>query len=140
MLCVIKYTFERNGDLMKKKMIILGLVTIASFVLGAAPVMADTAPAAAPVKFTDEQIKLAQLNWNAYVEMTKAKTPELAYAFAGQITTVNPDSVIGKAAIINHFSPSWGNIPATAVQSGIPFTNNPYFDYYPNYYCTYQYR
>ena len=123
---------------MKKKMLILGLLTIVSFVLGAAPVMADTTPA--PVKFSDEQIKLAQLNWNAYVEMTKAKSPELAYAFAGQITTVNPDSVIGKAAIVNHFTPSWGNIPATAVMSPVPFTNNPYFDIYPNYYCTYQYR
>ena len=123
---------------MKKKMLILGLLTIVSFVLAAAPVMADTTPA--PVKFSDEQIKLAQLNWNAYVEMTKAKSPELAYAFAGQITTVNPDSVIGKAAIINHFSRAWGNTPAPALQSNIPFTNNPYFDVFPYYYCTYQYR
>ncbi|MBO4904115.1 MAG: hypothetical protein J5367_02725 [Lachnospiraceae bacterium] len=123
---------------MKKKMLMLGLLTVVSFILGAAPVMADTNTA---VKFSDEQVKLAQLNWNAYVEMTKAKTPELAYAFAGQITTVNPDSVIGKAALIHHFSPAW---PTPAADVQLPyfaaFTNNPYFDYYPNYYCTYQYR
>ena len=109
---------------MKKKMLILGLLTIVLFVLGAAPVMADTAPDAAPIKFTDEQIKLAQLNWNAYLQTAKP----------GQIVSVYPDSVIGQAAIINHFGPK---IPAA---SGTQVASNPYFNYYQYYWCTYQYR
>ena len=130
---------------MKKKISILCLLTIASFLIAAAPVKAETLPASATyVHFTDEQVKLAQLNWNAYVEMTKASTPELARAFAGQITTVNPDSVIGKAALVHHFSASCPYVTTTMSNpyyASTAFTNNPYFDYYPYlYYCSYQYR
>ena len=128
---------------MKKKILISALLTIALMVLGAASVMADPLPAGS-VQFSNEQIKLAQLNWNAYVEMTKASTPELARAFAGQITTVNPDSVIGKAALVHHFSASCPYVTTTMSNpyyASTAFTNNPYFDYYPYlYYCSYQYR
>ena len=110
---------------MKKKMFILCLLTIATLMLGCVPVFADTVPAAATgVQFTNEQIKLAQLNWNAYLQTAKP----------GQIVSVYPDSVIGQAAIINHFGPA---VPATP---GTQVASNPYFNYYQYYWCTYQYR
>ena len=106
---------------MKKKMIMFGLLTIVSFILGAAPVMADTTNVTnSALKLSDEQVKLAQLNWNAYMELAKDNSSAVAYMIP--ITSVNPDSVIGKAAIIHHFSPY-----------------NPYLGYSPYYYCTYQY-
>ncbi len=125
---------------MKKRMIIFALTAAAVFLLGAAPVKADTVP----VQFSDEQIKLAQLNWNAYLELVKASRGEPAFLFPGVIETINPDSVIGKAAIINHFYPMYPGY-AVAPQAILDvnnntFTNNPYFNFYPNYYCTYQYR
>ena len=125
---------------MKKRMIMLGLLTIVSFVLGAAPVMADTPVAASnAVKFSDEQVKLAQLNWNAYMEV--AKNNPSAVAYMTPITSVYPDSVIGKAAIVHHFSPHnpYYAYAPQAIQNTPAVTNNPYFEYYPYYYCTYQY-
>ena len=115
---------------MKKKILILCLLTIASFILGAAPVMADTA---APAQFSNEQIKLAQLNWNAYLEAAKTNPAALPTVY-GQITSVYPDSVIGQAAIINHFGPAY---PATNTTMAL---NDPYFNCYKYYWCTYQYR
>ena len=113
---------------MKKKILISALLTIALLVLGTASVMADPLPAGS-VQFSNEQIKLAQLNWNAAVEMSKNPGLNL-----GPITHVNPDSVIGKAAIINTFGPALPYSPAS------PVVSNPYFNYYPFYCCTYQYR
>ena len=138
---VLKYPFyERNGDYMKKKMLITALLTAVSIVLVSAPVKADTVPA---VQFTDEQIKLAQLNWNAYVEMTKATDPAIAQVFATPITSMNPDSVIAKAAIIHHHTPACYYMlpPQIVLNPCTPvYTCNPYYIYYPSYYYTFQYR
>ncbi|MCR5591789.1 MAG: hypothetical protein K6F73_09700 [Lachnospiraceae bacterium] len=126
---------------MKKKLLISGLLAVALFVLNAAPILADTLPAA---QMTDEQIKLAQINYNATLDILKSNQPELATALALPITTINPDSVIGKAAIIHHYAPAY--TPPVVYYPYypyygccMPFVSNPYI-FYPNYYYTYQYR
>ena len=128
---------------MKKKIIIISLLIIAIFLLGAAPVKAEsTTVPTGTVRFSDEQVKLAQLNWNAYAEAVKANPYNPASAYIGPIKSVYPDSVIGKAAVINHFSP-YAAVPTPQTllnPETATLTNNPYFEYYPYYYCTYQYR
>ena len=134
---------------MKKKLLIIGLLTIAVFVLNVAPVMADTLPAA---QLSDEQIKLAQINYNATLDILKSNNPELAYALGLPITTINPDSVIGKAAIIRHNGVACPAVPPVVqVPCYTPcgcwcysyYMYPPYYYQncnYPNYYYTYQYR
>ena len=131
--------YERNGDYMKKKVFIICLLIVATFLLGAAPVKADsTAVPIGPVRFSDEQVKLAQLNWNAYLNAVKANPANPASAYIGPFKSVYPDSVIGKAAIVHHFSPYVPAVGYITPDSATP-TNNPYFNYYQYYYCTYQY-
>lgn len=128
---------------MKKKIVILSLSIVALFLLGAAPVKAETTTVpTGTVHFSDEQIKLAQLNWNAYADAVKANPLNPAGAYIGPVKSVNPDTVIGHAAIINHFSPYYPvPTPQTLLNpETAAVTNNPYFEYYQYYYCTYQYR
>ena len=93
------------------------------FLLGAAPVKADsTAVPIGTVKFSDEQVKLAQLNWNAYLDAVKANPANPASAYIGPYTSVYPDSVIGKAAIVHHFSPYYPDVAVLTPDSALPTT------------------
>ena len=112
---------------------------VAAFLLGAAPVKGNstTVPAGA-IRVSDEQIKLAQLNWNAYVDAVKANPVNPASAYFGPIRTVYRDSVIGKAAIVHHFSPIFPAVPVQTPNNTTAAALNPYFNY-QYYYCSYQY-
>ncbi len=120
---------------MKKKMIIFVLMTALMVLFVSVPVMAETAPAASiPPQLSDQQIKLDMLNWNAYVEYSKAAPGTFPSSYLDPITTINPDSVIGKSAIIHHYTQPVLYIPAIQPNPNIsPITNQPY------YYYTFQY-
>lgn len=119
--------------MIKRKIYLIFLMTVISFVAGPKCVKAD--------------------EWNAYVEQAKATQRTLSGSYADEIITLNQTALIDQAALIHHFATAYPNpltSQATADWAAVnmissfndPYaraiTCNPYFYY--TYNCFYPYR
>ena len=149
--------------MIKRKIYLIILMTVISFVAGPRCVKADVCPVAGTCAVpTAEQIQLMQLQqavqlqqaaWNAYVQQAKATQKALTGSYSDEIITLNQTALIDQAALIHHFATAYPNpltSQATADWAAVnmissfndPYaraiTCNPYFYY--TYNCFYPYR
>ena len=109
--------------MINRKIYLIILMTVISFVAGALPVKAAVCPCPATCTYavpavcatgslpvpTAEQIALQQAAWNAYVEQAKATQKALTGSYADEIITLNQTALVDQAAIIHHFAIAYPN-------------------------------